>query len=481
MNDSNDTTENVVLPLSSQLDDYVTDSERAQAPVIVHISTTTTTTGDDEESAPTSTSVPRRRIGRRILWFSTALVGLAGVALSQQVLPLLSAPAVRSQQIQQEAKTTMTTRTTNYDSNGPPVPLPEGQTLLSRRKNSHNNDHGHNNNHKPVVVVVNHKKHSLPVVEYHDSKLPGLTALGVPAMHASEALACRESVINYVINATDAKDECDGLTKAFEKACSHNNNNHDESEKSPTPPKRSRTLREKVRHKYRVWGWLEMSRRRLVLRLSRLSEAGTGLTFFAEDAVAGDAFEDACFVVQNDLDDNTAYRNLGKQVTRQARRRLASETTATSNKTIVVPKPMLPVLPKLPKANTGGHVSMDTFDIMNTEPVLNDTTTELAPEAPKDKRQAKRRKKEVEQVAHYDPNSPEARMCCVSILNVYQENCSIDPEEDSSDTRLFSVVLVMGVCGVVKTLIRHFRILWLPEAAGCILVGGTLCPTSNLA
>jgi hypothetical protein len=32
----------------------------------------------------------------------------------------------------------------------------------------------------------------------------------------------------------------------------------------------------------------------------------------------------------------------------------------------------------------------------------------------------------------------------------------------------------MACCGVVKSLIRHFRILWLPEAAGCILVGGTL-------
>jgi hypothetical protein len=73
-----------------------------------------------------------------------------------------------------------------------------------------------------------------------------------------------------------------------------------------------------------------------------------------------------------------------------------------------------------------------------------------------------------------DPSSVEARTCCASILNVYHENCSVDAEQDNSDSQLVFVVCVMACCGVVKSLIRHFRILWLPEAAGCILVGGTL-------
>ena len=37
---------------------------------------------------------------------------------------------------------------------------------------------------------------------------------------ASDALECRASVVAFVINATDVKDECDGLRKAFDKACS---------------------------------------------------------------------------------------------------------------------------------------------------------------------------------------------------------------------------------------------------------------------
>jgi hypothetical protein len=73
-----------------------------------------------------------------------------------------------------------------------------------------------------------------------------------------------------------------------------------------------------------------------------------------------------------------------------------------------------------------------------------------------------------------DPTSVEARTCCASILSVYHENCSTDDDEQFSDSRLLLMLFVMAVCGIVKSLIRHYKVLWLPEAAGCILVGGTL-------
>ena len=38
-------------------------------------------------------------------------------------------------------------------------------------------------------------------------------------LYASDALLCRGSVIDYVINATDLKDECDGLKKAYTENC----------------------------------------------------------------------------------------------------------------------------------------------------------------------------------------------------------------------------------------------------------------------
>ena len=38
-------------------------------------------------------------------------------------------------------------------------------------------------------------------------------------LHAADALQCRESVVSFVIYATDVKDECEGLKKAFDKTC----------------------------------------------------------------------------------------------------------------------------------------------------------------------------------------------------------------------------------------------------------------------
>ena len=78
-----------------------------------------------------------------------------------------------------------------------------------------------------------------------------------------------------------------------------------------------------------------------------------------------------------------------------------------------------------------------------------------------------------------DPTSVEARTCCASILNVFHENCSVADDEELSDKRLFIGVFVIALCGLVKSLIRHFHLRWLPEAAGCILVGGTCYVVSS--
>ena len=72
-----------------------------------------------------------------------------------------------------------------------------------------------------------------------------------------------------------------------------------------------------------------------------------------------------------------------------------------------------------------------------------------------------------------DESSVEARTCCASILNVFHEHCDHPDEDDFDDKRLFIIVFVIAVCSMVKSLIRHFKIRWLPEAAGCILVGVT--------
>jgi len=72
------------------------------------------------------------------------------------------------------------------------------------------------------------------------------------------------------------------------------------------------------------------------------------------------------------------------------------------------------------------------------------------------------------------PESIEARTCCASILNVFHEHCDRNEEVEYTDRSLFVIVSVIALCGIVKSLIRYFEIRWLPEAGGCILVGVAL-------
>lgn len=65
----------------------------------------------------------------------------------------------------------------------------------------------------------------------------------------------------------------------------------------------------------------------------------------------------------------------------------------------------------------------------------------------------------------------ELKTCCSSIMTVFHEHCDRPVEDELNDSRLFGIVSVIAVCLSVKSIIRYFRIRWLPEAAGCILVG----------
>ena len=340
----------------------------------------------------------------------------------------------------------------------PPVTLHSGETLLSRlhaarRDNVKAEDYDDDDDESK-------NDYTLPVFQFGDSQIPGLVALGTP-VEAAEALVCRDSVINYVINATDGKDECEGLTKAFEKTCSHKRRRR----------LQRRTLKEKLapRGTLRSWAYEVSLAWKARLKNWLRTSPKSSLSFFAEDAVAGEAYEDARFVVENDMDDDV-YRDLRDWMEQRARRLQEGEANVTKPAV----KPMSLGLP------TGGtKASGATLDIIHSRADSIATLNETVDETAKTAAASTTSKKKEE--PPYDPNSPEARICCVSILNVYQENCSSEPEDDVSDSRLFFVVFVMALCGVVKSLIRHFRILWLPEAAGCILVGGETNPIAAVA
>jgi len=300
------------------------------------------------------------------------------------------------------------------------------------------------------------------VVNFNDESVPGFQTVGVP-IEAAEALACRAFVINYVINATDGKDECDGLTKAYRKTC---------IESKPSPNRRRR-LHEKLdipqwsRIVYDIGLRIRLVTRRLLSRMD-------GVTFSAADAVAGVAFEDARQAVGHGFDEflHTDLRAAFRRQTLSAR--LLLEDEAEMNFEVNATEPTKPVNLELPRLGLGG-VSEQTLDIMNanSKEELNVTTVtndeSRDPDAPDEEDDQPVPHKPVPKA--YEFGSGEQRMCCLSILNVYQNNCSVEPEEDVSDTKLSFIVFVMMLCCLVKSVIRHFRLFWLPEAAGCILVG----------
>ena len=82
---------------------------------------------------------------------------------------------------------------------------------------------------------------AFPVVEYDDDAIP--QGVSGSVTHAADALLCRDTVVDYVINATDLKDECDGLKKAFTKTCT---DEEDEVvEEMPAPSSRSKRRRQR--------------------------------------------------------------------------------------------------------------------------------------------------------------------------------------------------------------------------------------------
>ena len=334
--------------------------------------------------------------------------------------------------------------------------------------------------------------------------------------HAAQALECRESVVDFVINATDAKDECEGLKKAFDKTCGST-----EGEEMPVPEvtkpvqkanaqkpqqkhrfwerraelaktkNKKKTVPSKAKHRRRLtekletipsarrWKYWLYETRRSMQDLVRYWFGGEKEFLFAEDEILA-VWEEAELLVENDLE-QLVHADLKRSWKNERRRRLMETTTSTfdnttalgtdtslssnSNKTKPSVKLSLPTL----KKHASDSVIQDVLMLKQGDKLINQTS-EAAKEAAESSNAMKKTAEAVSQVLN-DPSSVEARTCCTSILNVYHENCNTDDEEDLSDTRLFLIVLVIACCGIVKSLIRHYQILWLPEAAGCIIVG----------
>lgn len=390
-----------------------------------------------------------------------------------------------------------------FDVNAPPG---SEERVFSRKQVSRRRRHS-----KSLELKQNTSALAFPVIEA-DEEIPlGKSAL---AEHAADVLECRDSVINFVINATDAKDECKGLKKAFDKTCNsdsvHEINAKAASADAPSAQAGSSTdtLKRRLlfknktkRNRRREWKLSLYQFARALRRCISKYVQPYHTIFFPEDEIAGTAWDEAMFQVENDYDfvihehtrrmllpDSAVLRQLQAVTTTTMKLEEEEETellqtNATLPPKVVEKKPAKPLQSlSLPTDNL--HVS----DNMLSETLMlsKDKDIEAAIKLAANNTNATLNEAQSDAVASSkavhdtnaavsallnDPTSVEARTCCASILNVYHEHCDTTDGNDLSDSTLFIIVFVIAFCGVVKSLIRHFQLRWLPEAAGCILVG----------
>ncbi len=391
---------------------------------------------------------------------------------------------------------------TSWNFDGPPIGLPDGVKVRPPP------------NERTRMTTSNEKIEEDPIIHDSDAAVPPISNEGVTTvstsysemlftsnqLHANDALKCSESVKNFVINATDGKDECDGLKKAYEKTCIDNSSDEEPTNRrrrnlNEHPKKRRRKLWDKLntpislRWRAYVYQTVNAVKRqcRILLRTVGYIDSNS-VFFFAEDAVMK-AWNDAQHLVDNNIQEIAQSRarrlmNEGQCIAdtdTDKRRRLQFEIDDNDGE---------PSVEKHETTSTGTTTSLDLP--MNSQDRLSDKSANdalllhangilmrAANESAATQDDADKSKKAVSDTGNAvsailnDPTAKEALTCCSSILTVYHDICSTDVEEQVSDARLFFFVFVLACCGMVKSLIRHYKILWLPEAAGCILVGGT--------
>ena len=426
------------------------------------------------QATETADSSSRRAPPRRVRFLWVILVGIAILGISTFVSSNVDSPTERL--VYKLA----------FDVNAPPEP--EKRVYRQQVLASSDDDELFD---EPIVAEGNNSELPFPVIQA-DDELPAAAT----DSRAVDALECRESVINFVINATDAKDECNGLKKAFDMTC----NSDSEFKTSADPEKRRRLFAQKQQEKTSLTLKLyQLTRHLRSIVRKKILPSDKDELFFPEDLVAGDAWEEAKFQVLNGYDaeihESTRRRLAGEAIPRyydphhmrfleasSAESEVQKANVTTVNGT-TVSKPFKPkVSLSMPtnKVHASDQMLSDTLMLGKEKDIkaamkaysnqTNATLTAAQEDAAASAKAVHDTAAAVSAVLN-DPESVEARTCCASILNVYHEHCDKTENNEISDSNLFLIVFIIAFCGVVKSLIRHFKIRWLPEAAGCILVG----------
>ncbi|KAL3944688.1 MAG: hypothetical protein SGBAC_001246 [Bacillariaceae sp.] len=411
---------------------------------------------------------------------------------------------------------TVRPKASSFDVNAPP-PV-EKETVMSKTFNLFDTKKGsETKTEERSLFLASTTETKAATNDNTDDEVPHAAAGVIPT--AAEALLCPDSVVDFVINATDLKDECDGLRKAFSKYCADTEGS---DAKQGKPRRRLQessrdddddNSQDKTTNPVLVW---EIRLRYMVESLKRWSGSSTEAE--ADDSVgqynddlliediisihesrrlneAADQFlreetsaERGEVITNANEDENTANEDENSKQNEEIDRNVEAEETAEEESQNPVK-----AAPKAPKMSLdlpikGHHLSdkalseslllhQDDRSVMASvkamQNVTNTNTTDKAAvvDAAASLKAVSATTELVSNLLN-DPSSVEARTCCTSVLSVFHEICSVDEEENLSDRQLFISVAVIVVCGLVKSLIRHFQVRWLPEAAGCVLVGG---------
>jgi NhaP-type Na+/H+ or K+/H+ antiporter len=304
----------------------------------------------------------------------------------------------------------------------------------------------------------------------------------------ADALQCRASVVAFVINSTDKNDECEGLRKAFDQTCSDaTTNSHSQSTTQHHHPNRQQRQQQHVRRNLSLLD-ATVEQHYTKKRQRRSSHDLTPLMKTIESIPMEEMDENSRPIRSADNEDE----NDEEEPAVLSRRQSGDDTNNNNNNNnneVPVKKQLSPSLPTSSK-----HIDQAT--LQDAVILQKETTTENIVEAvmaatnqttnhegqdsvsmTQAKKEASDSSKAVSTATAVvsavlnDPETVEATKCCASIIDVYHEYCDNPGDQEISDRRLFVIVFVIAICGMVKSLIRHFQVRWLPEAAGCILVG----------
>ncbi len=290
---------------------------------------------------------------------------------------------------------------------------------------------------------------------------------------AAEALVCPQGVINFVINATDAKDECDGLRKAFDQTCAWKKDN------AATRRRLSDAVTESFSSSGRTWMQVlkkyaqsitpqvssrrKSRRRRLDETDQAVEDDYKSVTGTNEDAVKTHDSEmthisPSLPTGSGHMSDEMAEDALGLNTELSDIAKAIEELGNATNSQILGEENDETESQQGPHHHHHHDKGIHKHEATpEADPVSSNKDLTSAAVA-------------VSAIIH-NPEVIEIQECCKSILQVFHDECDNPEGEEYADRRLFVIVCVIGLCGLIKSLIRHFNIRWLPEAGGCILVG----------